>query len=177
FALYLPVHPPVGQEEGMASNEGSLGDVFFSPTESVGAVGDGSAATIPDIGELKGRCMLVVDDDVRNIFAMTSLLEDYGIKVLPAESGPEALAILEREDAVDGILMDIMMPDMDGYDTIRAIRAQQKFKAIPIIAVTAKAMKEDRQKCIEAGASDYITKPVNSQRMMAMLVHWLKVRV
>ena len=177
FALYLPLHPPTVREVGAAPADSAMDAPFFIPSPDLDNIGDGaSAAGIPDVGELNGRCLLVVDDDIRNIFAMTSLLEDYGIKVLPAESGAQALAILEKEELVDGVLMDIMMPDMDGYDTIRAVRAQEKFKSIPIIAVTAKAMKEDRQKCIEAGASDYITKPVNSRRMIAMLVHWLKAR-
>jgi len=177
FALYLPLHPPAvresAPEEAEASREGSPLILF----EGHNGNGGGPAAAEPggeEGADLNGRSVLVVDDDIRNIFAMTSLLEYHGIKVLPAESGAEALRTLEQGAAVDGVLMDIMMPEMDGYDTIRAIRAMPNVKAMPIIAVTAKAMKEDREKCLEAGASDYITKPVNSQRMITMLQRWLK---
>jgi hypothetical protein len=122
---------------------------------------------------LIGRKVLVVDDDIRNIFAMTSLLEHKKMMVLSAESGREAVELLEKNQDVDMVLMDIMMPEMDGYDTMRAIRQKEIFKSIPIIALTAKAMKGDREKCIESGASDYITKPVDTEQLIALMRTWL----
>ena len=116
---------------------------------------------------------LLVDDDIRNIFAMTSVLERHGLQIVSAENGRDAIAILEKTPDIDVVMMDIMMPEMDGYDTIRAIRKNAKFKALPIIAVTAKAMKGDRAKCIEAGASDYLSKPVDADQMLAALRLWL----
>ncbi len=122
---------------------------------------------------IAGGAILVVDDDVRNIFAITSLLERHKLRVLHAESGRQALDLLANTPALDAILMDIMMPEMDGYETIRAIRQIPEYRSIPIIALTAKAMKGDRDKCIEAGASDYITKPVNLEDLIWMLRAWL----
>jgi CheY-like chemotaxis protein len=122
---------------------------------------------------LAGKRALIVDDDARNIFAMSSILERNHMQVMSAESGREAVEMLERQPEVDLILMDIMMPDMDGYETIRAIREIPRFKSLPIIAVTAKAMKGDREKCIEAGASDYITKPVDQEQLLSMMRMWL----
>jgi CheY-like chemotaxis protein len=122
---------------------------------------------------LAGKKVLVVDDDVRNIFAMTSILEPYSMEVLPAETGRGAIETLQSKPDVDVVLMDIMMPDMDGYDTMRAIRRLAKFRSLPIIALTAKAMKGDREKCIEAGASDYVSKPVDTEQLLAVLRMWL----
>ncbi len=122
---------------------------------------------------LKGKNILIVDDDIRNIFAMTSLLERYDMNISSAETGKIALEQLQSKPGIDAVLMDIMMPDMDGYDTMRAIRKFPKFRTLPMIAVTAKAMKGDRDKCIEAGASDYIAKPVDSTELLSMLRLWL----
>jgi CheY-like chemotaxis protein len=122
---------------------------------------------------LAGKKVLIVDDDIRNIFAMTSLLEPYKMDLVSAETGKSAIEILQNKPDVDIVLMDIMMPDMDGYDTMRAIRKLAKFRSLPIIALTAKAMKGDREKCIEAGASDYIAKPVDTDQLLSLLRVWL----
>jgi CheY-like chemotaxis protein len=123
---------------------------------------------------LAGRKILIVDDDIRNIFALTSVLERYQMEILSAETGRDAIAILNQSPDVDAVLMDIMMPEMDGIDTTRAIREIPRFKDLPIIAVTAKAMKGDREKCIEAGAWDYLSKPVNAEQMLAALRAWIR---
>lgn len=122
---------------------------------------------------LKGKTILIADDDVRNIFSLTKSLENFGIKVLSAIDGKEALKQLQEKDKVDLVLMDMMMPEMDGYESTKRIRSIPKYKALPIIAVTAKAMTGDREKCIAAGASDYITKPVDIDQLISLLRVWL----
>ncbi len=122
---------------------------------------------------LAGKKVLIVDDDIRNIFALTSALERHQMEVVYAENGRDGIEMLRKTPGIDGVLMDIMMPGMDGFEAMRAIRKIGKFKSVPIIAVTAKAMKGDRQKCIEAGASDYITKPVETEQLMSLLRIWL----
>jgi CheY-like chemotaxis protein len=123
---------------------------------------------------LVGKTILVVDDDVRNLFTLTSVLERYKINVVTAESGREAISILQQNPHVELVLMDIMMPEMDGYETTRKIRQEEKNGLLPIIAVTAKAMKGDRQKCIEAGASDYIVKPVKIDQLLSLIRLWFQ---
>jgi len=123
--------------------------------------------------ELAGTELLIVDDDIRNIFALTGVLEQHGLNVIHAENGKDGIELLERTPDVDIVLMDIMMPELDGYDTIRIIRGLERFKSLPLIAVTAKAMKGDREKCVEAGASDYIAKPVNIEQLLSLLRVWL----
>jgi CheY-like chemotaxis protein len=122
---------------------------------------------------LEGRKALIVDDDARNVFALTTALEAYGIDVLQAENGREGIEMLNQNPDVDVVLMDIMMPEMDGYETMQAVRRIERFKNLPIIALTAKAMKADRNKCIEAGASDYIAKPLDMDQLVSMLRVWL----
>ncbi len=122
---------------------------------------------------LANRKVLIVDDDLRNIFALTSMLETHGMQVLYAENGQAGIDILQKTPDIDLVLMDIMMPGMDGYETMRAIRRMERFSSLPIIALTAKAMKGDREKCIEAGASDYIAKPVKSDQVLSLLRVWL----
>jgi len=122
---------------------------------------------------LIGRKVLVVDDDVRNIFALTSLLEQHGVHVVNAENGTEAISLLDEDREIDAVLMDIMMPEMDGYETMRRIRLNSKHRLLPILALTAKAMKGDREKCLDAGASDYIAKPVDAGELLALLRVWL----
>jgi len=124
-------------------------------------------------GGLSGRSVLIVDDDLRNIFALSSVLERQNMKVTFAENGRDGIQMLERDPSIEIVLMDIMMPEMDGYDTMRAIRKIPRFKSLPIITLTAKAMKGDRDKCIEAGASDYITKPVDVAQLLSLMRVWL----
>jgi HAMP domain-containing protein/signal transduction histidine kinase/CheY-like chemotaxis protein len=119
-----------------------------------------------------GKKVLVVDDDVRNIFAMTSVLEASGLEVIYAENGQAAIEALTKDPAIDLVLMDVMMPGMDGYQTMRAIRANPVFRGIPIIAITAKALKDDRNKCLEAGASDYLPKPVDTEKLLDLIRLW-----
>jgi signal transduction histidine kinase/HAMP domain-containing protein/DNA-binding response OmpR family regulator len=123
--------------------------------------------------DLIGRTVLLVDDDARNIFALSSALERRGMRVLTATTGREAIATLESSSDVAIVLMDIMMPEMDGYETIEVIRENNRFRRLPIIALTAKAMKGDREKCLEAGASDYLAKPVNTEQLLSALRLWL----
>jgi CheY-like chemotaxis protein len=123
--------------------------------------------------DLVGKSVLVVDDDVRNIFALSSVLERRGMKVLTASTGSEATSLLERTPGVSIVLMDIMMPEMDGYQTMQKIRENPELRRLPIVALTAKAMKGDREKCFEAGASDYLAKPVNTEQLLSALRMWL----
>ncbi len=122
---------------------------------------------------LAGKRALIVDDDIRNIFALTSVLERHRMDVDAAETGAAAIEKLDKNPGIDVVLMDIMMPDMDGYETIRAIRKHARFRGLPIIAVTAKAMKGDREKTLEAGAWDYLSKPVDTEQMLSVLRAWL----
>jgi CheY-like chemotaxis protein len=122
---------------------------------------------------LAGRKVLIVDDDVRNIFALTSALESHSMDVLHAENGQEGIDKLRETEGVEVVLMDIMMPGMDGYEAIREIRKIARFQHLPIIALTAKAMKADRDRCIEAGASDYISKPLDIDQLLSLLRVWL----
>ncbi|MEU9055773.1 HAMP domain-containing protein [Streptomyces sp. NPDC048384] len=120
-----------------------------------------------------GEKVLIVDDDIRNVFALTSVLEQHGLSVLYAENGREGIEVLEQHDDVAVVLMDIMMPEMDGYATTTAIRRMPQFAGLPIIALTAKAMKGDREKAIESGASDYVTKPVDPDHLLAVMDQWM----
>jgi CheY-like chemotaxis protein len=122
---------------------------------------------------LTGKKALVVDDDIRNIFALTGVLERHQMDVRYAENGHDALRLLDENPDIDVVLMDVMMPEMDGYEATRRIRDIAAFENLPIIAITAKAMKGDREKCIDAGASDYVTKPVDSDQLIGLLRVWL----
>jgi CheY-like chemotaxis protein len=123
--------------------------------------------------DLRNKKVLVVDDDVRNIFALGSVLERHGMTVITAQTGHEAIACLEASSEISIVLMDIMMPEMDGYQTMQLIRKQPSLRRLPIVALTAKAMKGDREKCLDAGASDYLAKPVNTEQLLATLRLWL----
>ena len=122
---------------------------------------------------LAGKKVLIVDDDMRNIFALSTVLEEHDMVIVSADNGRDAIRILQDEPDIDIVLMDIMMPEMDGMETMREIRKIPQLKNLPIVAVTAKAMKGDREKCIEAGAWDYLSKPVDTEQLLAVLRAWL----
>jgi CheY-like chemotaxis protein len=122
---------------------------------------------------LLNRKALVVDDDARNIFALTTLLESQEMDVISATNGLQAIELIENTPDIDIVLMDIMMPEMDGFETMRRIREDSRFRTLPILALTAKAMKGDREKCLDAGASDYIAKPVNTEQLLSLMRVWL----
>jgi len=128
------------------------------------------------INFLSGKKVLIVDDDARNIFALTSVLEEHNMNIISADNGRDAISLLNKQNDIDIVLMDIMMPEMDGIETIKEIRKIPSLKDLPIVAVTAKAMKGDREKCIEAGACDYLSKPVDTNQMLDMLQAWLDIK-
>ena len=126
----------------------------------------------PD-ARLSGRKVLVVDDDLRNVFAITSVLELYGLTVVHAPSGQQGIDVLHTDQDIDLVLMDVMMPEMDGYTTTAAIREIPQFADLPVIAVTARAMQGDRDKSLAAGATDYVTKPVDTEELLGCIKRWL----
>src|SRR5688572_17648790 len=165
FTVYVPSAPPV------------IAAAAVSPASAAPAL-TAPEPSSPDPGrDFAGTKVLVVDDDFRNIFAMTALLERANATVLVAESGYDALSILERTGDIDIVLMDIMMPVMDGYAAIRAIRALEAFKALPIVALTGKVMPGERQRCLDAGANDFVHKPVDLAELIAALQPWLPAAV
>jgi CheY-like chemotaxis protein len=138
--------------------------------------GEAAPAPVPTaraVPELAGAKILIVDDDIRNIYSLTSVLETFDVEVLHAERGKDGILILEQTPGIDVALIDIMMPEMDGYETMQQIRSNAELAEVPLIAVTAKAMKGDRQKCLDAGASDYIAKPVDIDLLLALLRVWI----
>jgi CheY-like chemotaxis protein len=192
--MSIPVHVISGAEQAAhALTLGAAGvtekpadsDVLSALFESVAAAAKAprkkgktprptaSGTAKKPMAELAGSRILIVDDDIRNIYSLTSVLEAHDVKVLHAESGAEGIRILETAPTIDAALVDIMMPEMDGYETMRRIRGNPALANIPLIAVTAKAMKGDRQKCLDAGASDYISKPVDIDILLALIRVWL----
>ncbi|MBD8071465.1 ATP-binding protein [Bacillus sp. PS06] len=168
FTFFLPIN---AQEMMEQKDDDSETEVAITLETSQLQVEQPQPPIIED--GLVGKKVLVVDDDMRNIFALTSALELNGMNVIFSENGKEAITMLPEHPDVDIILMDIMMPEMDGYEAMQHIRHMEMFQSIPIIALTAKAMKYDRQKCIDAGASDYISKPVNLEQLLSLLKVWL----
>jgi CheY-like chemotaxis protein len=159
---------PRAIEDGMAVAGGN-----GRSKRSGGRASSGERESRPAPPRFSGETVLIVDDDVRNVFALTSVLEQHGLFVLYAENGREGIEVLERSDTVSIVLMDIMMPEMDGYATMAAIRALPRFAGLPIIALTAKAMQGDREKSIDAGATDHVTKPVDVDHLLNLIHHWV----
>ena len=148
-------------------------DGLANPPHTDAPVSHGQDTGLHAAPALVDAKVLIVDDDIRNIYSLTSVLESYGMQVLHAEAGRDGIALLELHPDIDVALIDIMMPEMDGYETMQKIRARPGIAAVPLIAVTAKAMKGDRQKCLDAGASDYIAKPVDIELLLALLRVWV----
>ncbi|WP_274912893.1 HAMP domain-containing protein [Streptomyces sp. WZ-12] len=170
--MALPGQPTAGAPQPPASAAGPVGQ---QPEESW--LGNGQDLVDPGFeGGFHGEKVLIVDDDIRNVFALTSVLEQHGLSVLYAENGREGIEVLEQHDDIVLVLMDIMMPEMDGYATTAAIRRMPQFAGLPIIALTAKAMKGDREKSIDSGASDYVTKPVDTDHLLSVMEHWMHQR-
>jgi HAMP domain-containing protein/signal transduction histidine kinase/CheY-like chemotaxis protein len=163
--------PSTEQRPGLPGPNGAGG----AAQEQWAAGAQQEAAPQPRRGiRFEGEKVLIVDDDIRNVFALTSVLEQHGLSVLYAENGREGIEVLEQHDDVTVVLMDIMMPEMDGYATTTAIRRMPQFAGLPIIALTAKAMKGDREKAIESGASDYVTKPVDPDHLLSVMEQWMR---
>jgi CheY-like chemotaxis protein len=131
-----------------------------------------AAPSRPD-GFLRGVKLLLAEDDMRTIYSLSALLRGKGAEVVTAETGAEALTVLSQHRDIRGVLMDIMMPEMDGYEAMRQLRKDPRFARLPVIALTAKAMKGERERCIEAGASDYLPKPIDGEKLLATLQRWL----
>ncbi|HEV7123745.1 MAG TPA: response regulator, partial [Rhodanobacter sp.] len=148
-------------------------DGLANQSHAAAPVSNGRGTALHAAPGLVDAKVLIVDDDIRNIYSLTSVLESYGMQVLHAEAGRDGIALLELQPDIDVALIDIMMPEMDGYETMQKIRARPNIAAVPLIAVTAKAMKGDRQKCLDAGASDYIAKPVDIELLLALLRVWV----
>jgi CheY-like chemotaxis protein len=164
--------PAPEQRNGLAGQQGAS---QASGQEQWASAGRQEPSPQPRKGiHFDSEKVLIVDDDIRNVFALTSVLEQHGLSVLYAENGREGIEVLEQHDDVTVVLMDIMMPEMDGYATTTAIRRMPQFAGLPIIALTAKAMKGDREKAIESGASDYVTKPVDPDHLLSVMEQWMR---
>ena len=159
FTLYLP--------------DRYIGAESVNKANSAGSSKEATYPTLPKDVDFKGKKVLIVDDDMRNIYALTSVLEPWGMIISYAENGKAGVKRLKEKPETDLILMDIMMPEMNGIEAIKMIRKLSKFADLPIIALTAKAMKGDREQVLEAGASDYITKPVDTLRLLTVMHAWL----
>ena len=160
-------------EEALAALEATRFDCMVLDLKLPKMSGFNLLETVKEDPRFRGKKVLIVDDDVRNVFALTSVLESNGMEVLYAENGRDGIDTLREHPEVDLVLMDIMMPEMDGYETMQAIRKIGRFAKLPIISLTAKAMKGDREKSIGAGASDYITKPVDTDQLLSLMRVWL----
>jgi CheY-like chemotaxis protein len=168
-----------GLSEAIIAKDGESLDRLMKETESfLSSINEEESTATPEMPEqmlnmLEGKRVLLADDDMRNIYALTSVLESHKMTVIPATNGKEAIQKLVKYPDVDIVLMDIMMPEMDGYEAMQEIRNMELFKTIPIIALTAKAMVGDREKCLQCGASDYISKPVNMDHLFSLMRVWL----
>jgi CheY-like chemotaxis protein len=177
FTLYLPTpaapgvtfDPAVVVADALAVQDGAASVLAEDATLSGAPVADSDGED-----PLNGARILIVDDDARSVFALTGVFERYGAEVLYAENGRAGIESLERNEDISLVLMDVMMPELDGNATMRAIRKMPQFADLPIIALTAKAMKGDREKSIKAGASDYFPKPVETDHLLQLMRHWLR---
>jgi CheY-like chemotaxis protein len=169
FTLYLPLNYRPASEDAGFEHDSPEEMNALEPAPQPVSTAEAEEVAPQAANELADKKVLVVDDDIRNVFALTSALEQHGMRVLHAESGKEGIEILKRARDIDLVLMDVMMPGLDGFDTMRIVRQLEGYKSLPIIAVTAKAMVGDREKCMEAGANDYIAKPVNVDVLLATL--------
>ncbi|MEV6261995.1 HAMP domain-containing protein [Streptomyces sp. NPDC051784] len=186
-AAQLPLGDPAGSAGVFRRRRKALGGVAGRPALPNGGQAEAAPSAAPEewvqsaqeepeprrAFRFQGEKVLIVDDDIRNVFALTSVLEQHGLSVLYAENGREGIEVLEQHDDVTIVLMDIMMPEMDGYATTTAIRRMPQFAGLPIVALTAKAMKGDREKAIDCGASDYVTKPVDSDHLLSVMERWM----
>jgi CheY-like chemotaxis protein len=182
FTFYLPArYPELPEDRPAHDRNGEEGPGTGFPATATRAPSMAEHEPDPALGrrstgsdggpdsQLAGHRVLVVDDDVRNVFALTTLLERHGVHVVAAESGDDAVTSLRQDPTIEAVLLDVMMPDKDGYMTMREIRALPRRSGLPIIAVTARAMKGDRERCLEAGATDYVAKPVDTAELLRML--------
>ena len=186
FTLHLPIIPlPDKAPAAIQTDPFRIRSIETVEPPSKSNDDDASPDPVPDNRDrlqamdshpsgLKGRKVLLVDDDMRTVFAISSVLEDQGAEVITGKNGKESLDKLNRFPDIDLILMDVMISEVNGYQSIREIRNRNRYSALPIIALTAKAMKGDRAKCIEAGADDYLAKPVNLDKLTSMLKIWLE---
>jgi CheY-like chemotaxis protein len=181
FTLYLP--DEIATEAGPAlGGFAGLGSLSIAPPPAIvrvsgppmlRPVGDGDRRSTPAAGQLDGATVLIVDDDVRNVFALTSALEMHGMTVLYADNGADGVRMLTEHPEVDIVLMDAMMPEQDGNETTQAIRRNRRFADLPVVFLTAKAMPGDRESSLEAGGSDYITKPVDLDELLEVMAAWV----
>jgi HAMP domain-containing protein/signal transduction histidine kinase/ActR/RegA family two-component response regulator len=176
FTLYLPArYSPIATRAGLPANDAHAAVESQEPKAGTPGPAEVELASDRETADtFAGIKVLIVDDDVRNIFAITSLLEARGMKVLAAENGRIGIGMIERHPDIDIVLMDIMMPELDGYETMKLIRNDPKKRWLPVIAVTAKALKEDRERCMNAGASDYIRKPIDEAQLVKLIGIWTK---
>jgi CheY-like chemotaxis protein len=172
FTLYLPT----GRPPGAAMEPGAAMVETLAIPDTPGVIMNETTVPVAGDGEdvLNGARILIVDDDARSVFALTGVFERFGAEVLYAENGRAGIESLERNEDISLVLMDVMMPELDGNATMRAIRKMPQFADLPIIALTAKAMKGDREKSIKAGASDYFPKPVETDHLLQLMRHWLR---
>ncbi|WP_434386077.1 HAMP domain-containing protein [Melittangium boletus] len=180
FTLFLPCRyaGPERASEPLSEAETSFLALLHPPTAPTPTPGVHEGPSVEErwrarTQALAGHHVLLVDDDARNIFALTSVLENHGMHVTFAQDGRAAMELLEKTPELEVVLLDVMMPEMDGYQTARAIRADPRWASLPVIAITARALKDDREKCLEAGASDYLSKPVDTDRLLELLCHWV----
>ena len=174
FTKHIPLHILSGDDFNSTNTSGAEVNLFLHGLNSNVVKFNKSVRTNKEKERyLEGRSILIVDDDMRNVFSLTSILEDKGVKVIVGKNGAEGLQRLHSNPEIELVIMDIMMPEMDGYTVIKEIRRDERYTKLPIIALTAKAMKEDKQRCIEAGANDYLTKPIDIDRLITLTKVWL----